>query len=160
MTKVKSSWTLTQGWVNPEARQMKCLVASRGLLWMEDCCGRLPRADRRQRIGRTRSGLQSEASTSQSPVQHGAQGPSVLCAANDRQRGHSDRDPRCRRRARTSSCSARRPSETNHARQRRQPIREQDQPGAKWDSHLQITSSPKLQPSARAYRAFGCFDPR
>ena len=78
----------------------------------------------------------------------------------DRQRGHSDRDPRCRGRARTSSCSARRPSETNHARQRQQPIREQDQPGAKWDSHLQITSSPKLQPSAHAYRAFGCFDPR
>jgi len=81
--------------------------------------------------------------TSRSPVQHGAQGPSVLCAANDRQRGHSDRDPRCRRRARTSSRSARRPSETNHARQRQQPIREQDQPGAKWDTHLQITSSPK-----------------
>ena len=33
-------------------------------------------------------------------IQHGAQGPSVLCAANDRQRGNSDRDPRCRRRAR------------------------------------------------------------
>src|SRR6516164_8663300 len=27
-------------------------------------------------------------------IQHGAQGPSVLCAANDRQRGHRDRDPR------------------------------------------------------------------
>ena len=50
MTKVKSSWTLTQGWVNPEARQLKCLVASRGLLWIEDCCGRLPRADRRRRM--------------------------------------------------------------------------------------------------------------
>ena len=76
-------------------------------------------------------------------IQHGAQGPSVLCAANDRQRGNSDRDPRCRRRAGTSSCSARRPSETNHARQRQQPIREQDQPGTKLGYHLQITSSPK-----------------
>jgi hypothetical protein len=55
----------------------------------------------------------------------------------------------------------RRPSETNHARQRRQPIREQDQPGAKWDTHhLQVNSSPKLQPSAGAYRAFGRFYPR
>src|SRR6516164_5552400 len=40
-----------QGWVNPEDRQVKCLVASRGLLWMEDCCGRLPRADRRPDLG-------------------------------------------------------------------------------------------------------------
>ena len=132
-----------QGWAKPEGRQVKCLVPSRGLSWM-DCCGRLPRADRRRRIGRTRSGLQSEASTSQSPVQHGAQGPSVLCAANDRQRGHSDRDPRCRRRARTSSCSARRSSETNHVRQRQQPIREQDQPDDKLGYPFTNNFSPEV----------------